>query len=212
MNLRRFRSNRADSILVTAIFSIVLVFLISLLTLDVVKNTYLKQGYTSMAQDAVENSMRTINSRGSLNESTPQAVVNAYMDRRKKFEGNVYNSEACSTIERTYTESGLAYNTIKTEQKKVPFMLITLSSGRSSDNPNGKSVIFESEGGGPVRNVSGVSLDPKVKYTVVSAQIYDSTENFMVNIASLASDDYNFQCQYFNNDVSAVSYGSNSDL
>lgn len=215
--MSRFRSEKGDAILVTTILSIVMVFLVASLTMDTVVNTYIKQGFTSIAQDSVERSVSTVSLRGSLTEKSVQSVVDSYKDSRMTAEfAPMLSDTTCNTIEIGTTRSNGNYYITSKGDKQLPYMTITLSTQRSAGKP-AQHVTYSSEGYGAPVLQSGI-YNPNLKYTVVSANIYDASPNTAPSFSKLAPNtgkdgDYrSSSCQYYNNNVSAITFASLVDI
>lgn len=142
--------------------------------------------------------MKDIDSRGSIKESAVQKVVNEYgagpnssfaRDETKVFSGS------CGT--RTVTD----WDGVK-RSKQMPYIVVRLNTARAVGSTS--NLVYTSEGGqAPVR-VAG-TYNPTTKYTVLAADVHDSSANFMMSM-------FGMDCQDYNQKVSAISFGSSGDL
>lgn len=202
---KRLKSNTADSVMVLALTSVVFLVLIIGFTMDVNKNINTGNAFTSMAQTSAETAVKQVDNSGSLGNNAIIAFVNEYAAQISQNESQTNETQAYRTTECS-TESGTT--------RKLPYFEITLKTGRGTDgkessdtkkiegaitiNSNGIATVDKSK----IPSISRKELSDK-KYTVISAEVYDATENLFSSLGP---------CQLRHSSVSAISFASNTDL
>lgn len=189
----RLKNDVADAVIVTTVISLLMLFLAAGFAIDISKNSMLRNTYYNMAQDSVETSVKTINASGSLNYSTIERVYSAYMVQKNSNETKVYESEQCS---QQYDENGDPTGIL------YPYMNVSLDRERGQESSS--KVEFHVNSEGEITLTSG-EIDDDIVYRVVSAEIYDSAPNLMLN-------SFGMNCQEFKSSVSAIVFGVNEDL
>jgi hypothetical protein len=198
MSVSRIIKNkdRGSATLVTGIISLLFICLCAGFAIDIAKNSYLKSSFTSRAQQSTEVAVQKINPQGSIGENGPQALVSSYTgETGVRDETDVWKTDGCSTRE---------ISTWNGDKKAVemPYIVIRLGAERAVGTQS--SVTYVSEGGRPPSIVSG-TYDPFAKYTVIAAEVNDSSRNLMLGM-------FGMSCQDYNAKVSAIAFGSNEDL
>ena len=191
---KKLKSNKGDGVLVFMIFGTLFLFLVCALSVDIAKNVYIKQNYDSEAQNATTSAVKTINSDGSLNSVSVSKFLSEYLRQTGRSgvetstsENNTFRMK-CTNVEL----DGSSY--------KAPYMRITLGTDRKAGT---SGVVYVSEGGGTPTITSG-TLDPSQVYKVISADIYDVSDNMMMSW-------FGVPCQYYHTQISSISFGSNED-
>jgi hypothetical protein len=186
--------DKADAMLVTGILSVPFLMLIFGVAIDITKNTHLDDTYHSMAQTSIEAGVKEIDSRGSLNKAAVTKFVNEYKVQSKPSEShtsetNVYESKLCSTAE------------INGVKRTLPYYEVTLQTARgNADSSKTSKWIIEGD-----KAVPNITINSALKYRVISADVYTSSENIMLG-------KFGIPCQVYKSSVSAIAFGSNSDL
>ena len=189
----RLRSDRGDSVLVVFLLAIPLFVLTMGFVVDTAKSVNADRAYASMAQTAVETGVKSVNSTGSLGNQAVSAFVREYRTQYglkpdgSTAETQVYNSEACSTA---------VVNGVK---RKMPYIVVTLGTERGAKKQVTSTWIIEGNGAIPQHSLNGNV------YRVISADVYTTSTNFF-GVFGLPA------CQTHKSSVSAVAFGSNSDL
>lgn len=209
---KRLKSNTADSVMVLALTSVVFLVLIIGFTMDVNKNINTGNAFTSMAQTSAETAVKQVDSSGSLGNNAIIAFVNEYaaqisQNESQTNETQAYRTTECSTV------------SINGADKKLPYFEITLKTGRGTDgkesidtkkiegaitiNSNGIATVDKSKIPPLDKSKIPPSEEREHKYTVISAEVYDATENLFSSLGP---------CQLRHSSVSAISFASNTDL
>lgn len=200
--MRKMKANyskdRGAATLVTAIISMMFICLCAGFAIDTAKNSYLKSSFTSRAQQTSEVALKNIDSRGSIKEDAAAKVVSEYgasasgtfaRDETNAFKGT------CTT--RTITD----WDGVRRD-RAMPYIIIRLNTGRAIGATD--DVVYTSAGGATPVLVKGV-YNPSAKYTVLAAEVHDSSANFMLSM-------FGMDCQDYMQKVSAISFGSAGDL
>lgn len=193
---KRLKSNTADSVMVLALTSVVFLVLIIGFTMDVNKNINTGNAFTSMAQTSAETAVKQVNSAGSLGNAAVAAFVTEYRNQISSTdyqtnETQAYRTTKCSTASINGTD------------KKLPYFEITLKTGRGTDGKAGiSSDTWKIDASIPTDSIPTIALEG-TKYTVISAEVYDATENLFSSLGP---------CQLRHSSVSAISFASNTDL
>lgn len=229
------RSESAAAPIAMVILSIPYLLLMTSFALDTTKNVYIRSGYTQMAQHAVEEGVRHIDARGFIKpEEAAKAIVAEYMFSRKSSEFVPYvENSPCMTVDKGYgylTADNL--RAISPNNQPAPMIIISFSNKlRTSTTIAPTGVTYVYNGGkfdvinrpGMLDDTSGLlsginlikaSGDDNInnEYNAISATFYDTTDNLMMDLYQLSDKRNSLQCQYFNNQVSAVKFGSSRDL
>ena len=187
-NLKKFmsRSNdKADGTIVLFLFSVPLFILVLGLAINTNSAIQNKNEYNSMAQTSAETGVKSINTNGSLG----QASVNAFVsEHRAQMQFNqAINTEICQKMNVNGT------------MRNMPYYEIKLDTARGGGAPSGTWIV---EGQGEVPTLS---VDPNVKYRVISANVYTSSQNLFGDFGLPP-------CQLHKSSVSAIAFGTNADL
>lgn len=209
MGKKRLRSDLASGTLVTGIISMLFLLLCAGMAIDVTKNSYLKSSFSAMSQNAAQTAVKSVNEVGSLTDQAPHMLVTEYLRQKGSEYDNsavgagvhydettAYQSPGCSTRTVTSWDGGEV-------EAALPYIVMRFDTGRQVGTGTG-SAVYVSEGGGDPQLVSG-SWNPNLKYTVVAAEISDSSNNVMLG-------SFGVPCQDYRNLVSAITFGSNEDL
>ena len=209
----RRRSDRGDAILVMSVIFVPFFFLAAGFAMDLTKAVYVKEQYQTMGQEATTAAARNIDSKGSITEAAPAAVVQTYQDR---FNGtsttavNQENGNNYSTLEGSVGVRNSSCTTVKVGNQtyNAPYMVITLSGGRNDlDSVNGTSYspVYTSEAYGAPVLKTGTVYDPSKRYYTISAVIYDTAPNLMLGM-------FGVPCQQTVSTVSSITFGSQEDV
>jgi hypothetical protein len=195
----KYRKDVASATLVTGIISALFISLCAGLAIDVSKNVYLKESFTSRAQQSTQVAIKEMNSRGSLKVSAPAKLVTEYSgisstSSYERDETKVWTG-SCTTRSITSWDG-------KELTATMPYIVIRMDTQRALGTVS--NVVWVSEGGGTPEIVSG-TYDPTVKYSVIAADVHDSSANLMLSM-------FGMPCQDYDQKVSAISFGSVSDL
>lgn len=200
----RSASDRGDAALIMGLFSVIFFLIIFSVTSSLVKDMNVTNAFTSMAQNSAEKAVKTINSAGSLDEDSVTALLTEYRAQSNSAanaanETGSYKTTQCQTAE------------INGVSRKLPYYVITLSKTRDSveagdsantlRNPDSWTVRVEGNGA----QIQDMMRNPTSKYKVISATIYDGSTNFLSNFGIVP-------CFVRSSQVSAIAFGSNSDL
>lgn len=205
--MSRIIGDKADGVLVMGIISMMFFILVIGFAIDMSKNSYTKQNYITMSQLSAETSVKTVNSRGSLNENSVKRFITEYEQQRF---GSVNTSEASSFSDSSCSTSGT--KEIDGAVRKLPYYSITLSTGQrrmGSNVVDADSVTYTFEGvsdGKPIslKRTKG-QLSSDAVYTMISGSIYDSNSNIMLSM-------FGKPCQYYQQNVSSIKFSSNEDV
>lgn len=219
--LAKFRSDRADSILVPALILIPVVAFCIGMAIEVSKNNYVRTERINAIQDAANSAVSTADSRGSLSWKVVDRVVNEYEHNR--FGGK--------TFSRTNNDTRLKYDTgvRETAESRVydaasPKDNSCLADSDGTKYPQYKITLRENRGDAALANpaveaesVTFSRTQPTVSqlntqaplygnlYRVVEVEIVDQVPNIVMGMAGMP-------CQKFTLTASAVTFGANSDL
>lgn len=226
----RYLSDRADSILVPALILAPVVAFCVGMCVEVGKNAYVRSERVNMIQDSASAAVKLTDSRGSLNWSVVDRIVNEYEHDRfggKKFSSTTNDVLKYDDSQRETAEGGVFGNSAKTEAQSClaqdgqtyPQYKITLDTvrgtqkdaqGRSLNHP--KTVTFtRTQPSVSSLNVSkplNTDRDANGKayiYRSVTVEIIDQTPNIMLGMAGIP-------CQKFDLTASAVTFSANSDI
>lgn len=192
--LSRIHSSKADSTLVIFIISIPLLILSIGFSIDLTKSVNASNALKSMAQTSAETSVKTVDSRGSLNNDTVKSFINEYKTQSSPSashtnETQVYQSEKCSTA------------VIDGQTRQLPYMVIKLGTSRSINDAGVTNATTWTVEGYDDPDIKALG---STKYKVISVDVYDSSTN-LFGVYGLSG------CQLHKSTVSAISFASNSD-
>jgi hypothetical protein len=190
----KLRNDRADSVLVTVILTMPALMLGAGFAADMSKSAYVSTSYSSMAQRSVETAVTSINAKGSLDNNSVRKFVSEFQNQ-----SNGSTSHTNETL--TSGPTGCSTRVINGVTRQLPYMEITLGTARGNSSI-GDTTAWKIPDGTSVTNQV---LDPKVKYKVISADVYTGSPNFILGM-------FGVPCQYLKSSVSAISFGDNTDL
>lgn len=110
--LAKFRSDRADSILVPAMILIPVVALCIGMAIEVSKNNYVRTERINAVQDAATSAVSTADSRGSMNWKVVDRIVNEY-------EHNRFGGKTFSRTNNSRIPAGDEGRSLETSESKV---------------------------------------------------------------------------------------------
>lgn len=193
--IAKLKKDSADAVLVTVIISMPAIMIAVGFAADMSKSAYVSSSYSSMAQRSAETAISTINANGSLGNVSVQKFVSEF---RAQSSGSTFHTD-----ETLAAESADSCNTrtIDGIERKLPYMEVRLGTNRGAGDvgATAKWTIAADE------SVVGKALDPKIKYRVISADVYTGSPNFILGM-------FGVPCQYLKSPVSAIAFGDNSDL
>lgn len=180
---------------ITAFITIIFCFLIAGGVIELTKNYNIKHDYSKLAQNAAETSIQTVSPSGSLNIETVNKFIKDYDDlkysKTSTQHNRIYEGDTCNTVK------------VNGIEKTAPYFEITLSTDRSQKNSK-DSVKYVSSNSEEANLVEGNSSSNN-KYTIITATVYDSTPNLFLPILGQ-------KCQQYNTPVSAIIFGSDSEV
>lgn len=217
---QKFLTDRADSILVPALILAPVLALSVGLAVEVQKNSYVRTERTNAIQDAASSAVSLADSRGSLNWSVVDKIVNEYEHNRfggKKFsatsnsklqyDGGLGKETAESTVFDGSGDSCL----VGSEGEQYPQYRITLEEGRGTNSESAKTVTFNRTQPSTAQlnstnRLNAVDADGKpVIYRAVRVQVIDQTPNILLGMAGMP-------CQKFDLTASAVTFAADADI
>lgn len=211
--LKKARSDRGDSILVPALILSVVVALVIGLAVEVGKNSYIRSDRINAIQDSASAAITLTDSRGSLNWSVVDKVVNEYEHNR--FGKRVYSSKANTSIQyddffiRETSESQVFKDQGRCGEdngQKYPYYKITLDTTRGADSSaNSKSVTFARTQPSIAQLNHMAPLKAKSVYRSITVQVVDQAPNIMLSMAGMP-------CQKFDLNASAITFSANADV
>lgn len=193
--LTKLKKDSADAVLVTVIITMPLIMIAVGFAADMSKSAYVSSTYSSMSQRSVETAISSINAKGSLDNSSVRKFVSEFREQSK---GSAFHTD------ETLGASGptaCSVQKINGVDRKLPYMEVTLGTARGNSTVGTTTSWKIPDGAG----VTDQILDPKVKYKVISADVYTGSPNFILGM-------FGVPCQYLKSSVSAISFGDNSDL
>lgn len=224
----RFFTDRADSILVPAMILAPVMAITLGISVEVVKNAYIKSERVAAIQDSASSAVSLTDTRGSLNWSVVDRIVNEYEHNR--YGERVFSRTANTRIpaddkveespestifdDKSNTDAGCFIGHGDNEGEKYPQYKITLNTARG-DNANEsieKTVAFTREQPDintldrqfPLNIIDPETGKPAI-YRSVTVQIIDQTPNMIMSMLGAP-------CQKFDLTASAVTFSANSDL
>lgn len=214
--LAKFRSDRADSILVPAMILIPVVALCIGMAIEVSKNNYIRTERISAIQDATNSAVSLADSRGSMSWKVVDRVVNEYEHNR--FGGKVFSRTTNTQLEyddsvRETAESQALVKAasakddaclVDADGTKYPQYKVTLQTKRGETSATAPTVTFNRTQPTLSQLNSQAPLGNNL-YRVVEVQIIDQAPNIVLGMAGMP-------CQKFTLSASAVTFGANSDL
>lgn len=215
--LAKFRSDRADSILVPAMILIPVVALCIGMAIEVSKNNYIRTERISAIQDAANSAVSLADSRGSMNWKVVDRVVNEYEHNR--FGGKTFSRTNNTQLKydesvRETAESQALVSAASAKDDaclvdgetgaKYPQYKVTLQAKRGATSTTAPSVTFNRTQPTMSQLNSQAPLGNTL-YRVVEVQIIDQAPNIVLGMAGMP-------CQKFTLSASAVTFGADSDL
>jgi len=222
-------SDRADSILVPALFLIPVIALVMGIAVEVQKNNYVRSERINAIQDSASSAVTLTDSRGSLNWKVVDRVVNEYEQNR--FGGDRFSSSANtrlnydddtrdsaeSKVFENPEEEGCLVGTGDDEGQRFPQYKITLDTGRGNTDLSGatrtsKTVSFtrtqpsiaELNRSTPLNTIDPATGKAAI-YRSVQIEVIDQAPNLVMNMAGVP-------CQKFDLSANAVTFSANADL
>lgn len=210
--LKKARSDRGDSILVPALILSVVVALVIGLAVEVGKNSYIRSDRINAIQDSASAAITLTDSRGSLNWSVVDKVVNEYEHNR--FGKRVYSSKANTSIKYDDFARETSGSQVFKDQgrcsedkgQEYPYYKITLDTTRGADSSaNSKSVTFARTQPSIAQLNQMAPLKTKSVYRSITVQVIDQAPNIMLSMAGMP-------CQKFDLNASAITFSANADV
>lgn len=225
---KRFLTDRADSILVPAMILAPVMAITLGISVEVVKNAYIKAERVNAIQDSASSAVTLTDTRGSLDWKVVDRIVNEYEHNR--FGERVFSSTANSklkydTATKESAESTIFDDTSQTdagcfighgdnEGQRYPQYKITLNTarGEKASAPVEKTVSFTrtQPTEAQLNQMANLAVnDPatgkRAIYRSVTVQIIDQTPNMIMSMMGAP-------CQKFDLTASAVTFSADSDL
>lgn len=195
--INKSKSDRGDT-LVMFVISIPFIMILMGFSININQSVNSSIEYNAIAQTSVENAVKKVDSQGSLNNNSIQKFVNEYRIQsgdssepsRGTNESKAFQSEVCNTAE------------VEGVERKMPYMIVTLGTERGTDK-------VQSQSSWTIEGVGSNAVEEKPlgseKYKVISATVYNTSTSLWGAVG--LSD-----CQLHKSQVSAISFGSNTDL
>jgi hypothetical protein len=193
--LTKFKTDSADAVLVTVILAMPGIMIAAGFAADMSKSAYVSSTYSSMAQRSSETAVSTINARGSLDNDSVRKFVSEFRTQAKV---SKYHTDETLQAE---TSSVCSTRNIRGVERKLPYIEVRLGTARGA-NDEGTTTIWNVPAD---KEVVDKVLNPKIKYKVISADVYTGSPNFILGM-------FGQPCQYLKSPVSAISFGDNADL
>lgn len=198
----RKKLDKASATFVTGLLSVTLLLLCAGFAIDISKNLYLQNSFQSRSQQSIQVAMKSIDGKGSLTVDAPGVAAYAY--RMGYSDGKSYNDETdnwraagCNKADITLDDG------TKVSNASLPYIVYKMDESRRIGT--GSTVKWVSQGGGAPVLQSGSNYDRNRVYRVLTAEVHDAAPNLMLSMFGLS-------CQNFKLNVSAIAFGSNSDL
>lgn len=186
-------SDRGDGVLVTTLIAIPLLLLVMGFSIDLNRSVNVGIAYNSMAQASVETGVKSLDARGSMGNRAVEAFVREYRVQS----GNGANGGTAET--QAYNSAACATAKVEGVERRMPYIVVTLGTERGSGKQVTSTWTVEGNDAVPTKALgNGV-------YRVISADVYNSSTN-LFGMLGLAP------CQVHKSSVSAIAFGSNSDL
>lgn len=230
---KRFLTDRADSILVPAMILAPVMAITLGISVEVVKNAYIKAERVNAIQDSASSAVTLTDTRGSLDWKVVDRIVNEYEHNRfgeRVFSSTAnsklkYDTEGGKQVGQETGESTIFDDTSNTsggcfvghgddEGQRYPQYKITLNTarGEKASAPVEKTVSFtrtqptETQ----LNQMANLAVnDPatgkRAIYRSVTVQIIDQTPNMIMSMMGAP-------CQKFDLTASAVTFSASSDL
>lgn len=192
--------DKADAILVTAIISMPLIMIAFGFAADTAKNVYVSNTYATKAQAAIETAVKSIDSRGSLNNDSVRKFIS-------EFDTQAKGSEVQTNESKSFETKSCSTAKINNVERKLPYYEIELGTARAKDT-EGTSNLWKVQAGSQVVDQQLYRTDSKgkrVKYKVIRADVYNGSQNIILGM-------FGQPCQLVKSSVSAISFGDNTDL
>lgn len=195
--INKSKSDRGDT-LVMFVISIPFIMILMGFSININQSVNSSIEYNAIAQTSVENAVKKVDSQGSLNNNSIQKFVNEYRIQsgdssepsRGTNETKAFQSSVCNTAE------------VEGVERKMPYMIVTLGTERGTDK-------VQSQSSWTIEGVGSDAVEQKPlgseKYKVISATVYNTSTSLWGAVG--LSD-----CQLHKSQVSAISFGSNTDL
>ena len=183
--LKRFKSDRADGVLIFFIISIPMFMIILGFAINVNSSVHAKAEHNAIGQLSAQTSISHLSSNGSLGNSAVEAFVIEY---RKQAASSLPVADQCKKM------------TVGDTKRTMPYMVVQLETGRGR-NEVGASQTWAIEGNGAIpKNTLNSS-----KFRVLTAKVYTASTNNFSGFGLPA-------CQLHETNVSAIAFGSQADL
>lgn len=198
--LKRLRSDKANSTFVTFVLGFLFLTLAVAMSIDLAKSAYIKNAYSSTAQQSAQAAIKNMDGKGSIKEEALNDFISNYNGEANtgnisgsfgKTSENTFRAEACNVREID------GYGEVE-----LPFVVMKLDTERGLGANS--EVTYTSEGGADPRVVSG-HYNRGATYRVLDVEVYDSARNMMLGIFGLP-------CQNTHSHVSAIHFGSQQDI
>lgn len=211
--MRKFREDRGDSVLIPAMISMMFVFLVVGLVIDVSKGSMAKSDMTSKAQQASQVAVKTVDARGSMNWDAAIAFSEEYEFQRFGKPRSEKFINLSRANQNTGTRESAAYDLKDADGKRKCSTGVV--DGKKVDLPYYEFTLHTSRGGKSVDtqkwNTSDPSsggfgkLNPNARYRAIDVVVHDATPNMLLG-------SFGFECQPVTASVGAISFASQSDL
>lgn len=190
------KSDKADTLV---IFFLTLPFLMILIGISVNSSSSINSAteFKSIAQNAVEVAVKEVNAQGSLGSSAVEAFRTEYRIQS----GDSAIPNLATTDTRVQRASVCETAVIDGVERQLPYIQVRLETARGAGALQSSSWILEGRSNPPIDNRNLGS----VKYPVISATAYTSSANVW-NFPGIP------ECQLHKAEVSAITFGNNSDI
>lgn len=194
---KKSKDDKADT-LVMFVMALPLIMILMGFSININQSINTGIEYKAIAQTSVETAVKKVNSQGSLTNDSVQTFLNEYRIQSgdstiasgATSESKAFSSDVCSTAE------------VEGVERQMPYIIVTLGTERGVSKAQTKdSWVMEG------RTDNKVEEHPlgNNKYKVISATVYDTSTSLWGAVG--LSD-----CQLHKSEVSAISFGSNTDL
>lgn len=192
---KKLKRDSANAVLVTVIIAMPFIMIAAGFAADMSKSAYVSSSYSSMAQRSAETAVKSINSRGSLDNNSVRKFISEF-----EAQNGISTLHTDETLQAG-TDTTCSSRVIDGATRKLPYYEITLGTARGA-GAVGATSVWKIPTGAAVANKT---LDPAAKYKVISATVYTGSPNFILGM-------FGTPCQYLKSPVSAISFGDQEDL
>lgn len=198
--LKRFRSDRADGVLVLFLVAIPMFALILSFVVFVAESARSEQHLKNLSQDAALVAIKTVDARGSLTDASVQAFVNEMNRLVNEKSGMDWSGCEVATVKGPSDVLGNTHEV----QREMPYMEVSLDIRRGALTGTKKGV-WVAEGTNPVDFQSSGTMNPRNVYRGLEATVWVPSKS-PFSLLGMGSG-----CHVHKIEISAIVFGSNED-